>query len=216
MSYSSLNFLFQRNFDEYVEVEALTFKPEFSVRYLTPLTCLQVLKLKFWHKQGTHVPLKIIQYFATQQYREYKFGIKHTAKCTRSECFLASTSGKFPTNYTRLAEDLIPAAAFVAKALTGSGFRAYLFILEQASGGKECAQLEERQQGIYLVGVRSSHRRNSPRRQNKCETCKQVPRKCVGLEAAGGTIYLRPTVKSLRHSRKVKKAAREYNMVQRP
>jgi hypothetical protein len=64
---------------------------------------------------------------------------------------LAPTSGKFPTNYTRLAEDLIPAAAFVAKALTGSGLRAYLFILERASGGKECAQLEERQQGIYLL-----------------------------------------------------------------
>jgi len=25
--------------------------------------------------------------------------------------------------------------------------------LERASGGKECAQLEERQQGIYLLGA---------------------------------------------------------------
>jgi hypothetical protein len=33
----------------------------------------------------------------------------------------------------KLYEDLIPSAAFVAKALTGSGFRAYLFILERVA-----------------------------------------------------------------------------------
>ena len=113
--------------------ERVGVETEFSVRITLLLSPgLQVLKPKIT-RQKRHVPLKISHNSLLRNTWSAKSCIKHTAKYTQNESFLVPTSGKFPTNYTRLAEDLIPAAAFVAKALTGSGFRAYLFILERAS-----------------------------------------------------------------------------------